>query len=268
MSEARIHIPDNIKNFLEIEHCDDFPINRYYLSEGQKIIFNEIIKMWKISKSGELQNMKIDYLNTTLLYGPTGTGKTTFARYIAYKMDFDFAYINFAKLIDGGVLGNTAKNLGLIFEYIANINCILLLDEIDCITQKRGTEGTATGGELSRITITLMQELDKLKKKKVQSIILAATNCKETMDPALISRFALQREIKQLKKAEEEMYIIKYLEDVKVPYNINEVKMYCNRHPVIKQRNIENDIIQSIVEWILNGKQHFQLKHMGENEEK
>lgn len=260
MSEARIIIPDNIKPFLEVEYCDDFPINRYYLSEGQKIIFNEIIKMKEIANA--MNELGIDYLNTTLLYGPTGTGKTTFGRYMAYQLNTDFAYINFAKLVDG-VFGNTSRNIASIFDFIVETKCILMLDEIDCITQKRGTESAATGGELSRITITLMQELDKLKKKKVHSIIIAATNCIETMDPAFISRFALQRKVKQLTKPEEEAYIVKYLNDVNVPYDINDIKMYCNRNPVIKQRNIENDIIQSIAEWILNEKKQFKLIHMG-----
>lgn len=258
MSKARIIIPEKIKPFIEIEHCDDFQINRYYVTSSQQELLDNIVKMKKISN--ELEKLNINYTNTTLLYGPTGTGKTTLGRYIAYVFDLDFAYINFSKIIDG-IFGNTSRNLSEIFEFMADKECVFMLDEIDCISQKRGTESQVTGGELSRITISLMQELDKYKKKKVKSIILAATNRIDTMDEALVSRFALKHEINSLKNEEKANLIKKYLEDVGILYDEGNIRSYCSKNSIIKNRTIEQDIERCIAEWIMNGKRNFELKH-------
>ena len=58
----------------------------------------------------------IPYTNSTLLYGVPGTGKTEFARYVAFKLGLPYAYLNFSCLIDS-YLGKTAKNLNQVFDY-------------------------------------------------------------------------------------------------------------------------------------------------------
>ena len=259
MSNSKIIIPEKITSFLEVESCEDFPINRYYVTKDQAAILDDIIRMRKIVT--QLKELKIDYLNATLLYGPTGTGKTSLGKYIAYVLGLDFAYINFAKLVDG-VFGNTARNISDVFRFMANIECIFMLDEIDCISQKRGTESSVTGGELSRITITLMQELDYYKTQKVESIILAATNRKDIMDEALLSRFPIQKEIRTLTNPEKAAFIQKYLEDVGIPYDINNIQQYCAKNSTIRNRNIEADMNRCIAAWIENGKNNFYLTHI------
>lgn len=259
MNKSKIIIPEKIKPFIEIENCEDFPINRYYVTNSQKELIENIVQMRKISD--ELSNMNIDYLNATLLYGPTGTGKTTLGRFIAYSFNLDFAYINFSKLIDG-IFGNTARNISEVFEFMANKECVFMLDEIDCISQKRGTESQATGGELSRITISIMQELDIYKKKRGKSIILAATNRIEIMDEALVSRFSIKKKLDYLNNNEKLELIKKFLEDVNVPYDENNLRDYCTKNSTIKNRNIEQDIEKCIAEWIIKGKENFRLEHI------
>ena len=41
-----------------------------------------------------MKKIGLSYLNTTLLYGVPGTGKTMMGRYLAYRFDLDFVYIN------------------------------------------------------------------------------------------------------------------------------------------------------------------------------
>jgi len=65
LSKPRIQVPDELRDFLEVEHCDDFPIERYYVTKQQEDILHDIIRMRKITS--ELQKMGIPYLNTTLL---------------------------------------------------------------------------------------------------------------------------------------------------------------------------------------------------------
>lgn len=264
MSEAKIIIPTPLKEFLEVEHCDDFPIRRYYVTQEQKDIIEDILRMRRITD--EMQKMKIPYLNTTILHGPTGTGKTTFCRYIAYKLDLDFAYINFAKLIEGGILGNTARNVSAIFRFMAETECIFVLDEIDCIATKRGNESAATGGEMTRITLTLMQELDYYRKHRVKSVIIACTNRLDMIDPALISRFSIKKEIGPMKNEDKMGYIIKFLEDVGIQYDEQNIRTYCARNSTLKQRNIEADITRCIAKWIENDRKNFVIDHIRETE--
>ena len=262
MSAPRLQIPENLKAYLEAEHCDDFPINRYYVTELQRKIIKEILDLRDLTK--EMQAMNLDYLNTTLLYGPSGTGKTTFAKYLAYILDLDFVYINFAKLIDG-VFGNTSRNISDIFRFMATQDCIFMLDEIDCIAQKRGTESAATGGELGRITVTIMQELDYYRKNKVKCIILGGTNRRDIMDEALFSRFSMAKELIPLSNIEKQEYIELFLNDVGVPYDIDNISQYCARNTTVRQRNIEADMIRCIASWLKKGRKNFHLEHIRED---
>lgn len=259
MATPRIQLPDEIKEFIEIENCDDFRTDRYFVTKSQKEIYCEIMRMQQLTE--ELREMDIDYLNTTLLYGSTGCGKTTFARWMAHKLHIDFAYLNFAKLLDG-VLGNTAMNISKVFRFMAANRCVFMLDEVDCIAVKRGQESAATGGELSRITITLMQELDYYKKHKVNSIILAGTNKLNTIDDALISRFSLKKEVPLMTNEEKEKYIKKYLRSVGILYDTDNIRDYCADNPFLPVRNVEADMIRCIAEWIDNERRDYQIKHI------
>ncbi|MBO5551225.1 MAG: AAA family ATPase, partial [Lachnospiraceae bacterium] len=166
----------------------------------------------------------------------TVTHNTTFGRYIAYKFKWDFAFINFANLV-GGVMGDTARNITRVFNFMADQKCIFMMDEIDCISVKRGNEAAATGGELSRITITVMQNLDAYKRKRVESIIIAATNVISTVDPALMSRFAIKKEIKPWNNADKEKFVIKYLGTIPgLEYNRDNIHRYCTENSTLQQR--------------------------------
>ena len=248
--------PEHIKPFLVIEQSQLFPIDRYYVNNQLKRLVNDIVQEEYVTQ--KMRERGISYINTTLLYGPTGTGKTTMGRYIAYRMNRDFIYIKFASVISG-VFGNTSRNIEEIFKYISRQQCVFMLDEIDCISQKRGTESDVTGGELARITITLMQELDILRKIDNKVILLAATNRDDTMDEALLSRFSIQEKIDYLPNEEKMAMIKMYLDNVKVPYDEKNIEKYCSDNPTVKNRNIEEDIKRCIKRFILNGEKDFKL---------
>lgn len=261
MTETRIKVPEDIKSFLEVENCSDFNENRYFIIQEQVDLIKEILRMRNVTE--EIRNVhKIGYLNSTLLYGPTGTGKTTLCKFIAYKLNLDFAYVNFAKVVDG-MFGNTARNIDKVFKFMADNECVFVLDEIDCIATKRGSESAASGGELSRITITLMQELDYYKSHKVNSIIIGCTNVVDLLDPALRSRFAMEKEIRLLKNDEKKGFCYKYLDDVGVPYDKKNIDLYCSRNNMVTQRKMESDMIRAIARWLLSNKEEpFVLKNI------
>lgn len=236
-----IELPYDIKGILKMEDVSNFNENRYYLTDREKDIFTQIAMAKNTNE--KLSEMRIKYLNTTLLYGESGTGKTTFGKYVAYKLGMPFAYLNFAQCISS-YLGATSKNIEKVFDYISKQKCVLMLDEIDAIGIKRGKEDL---GEMSRIVIGLMQSFDLLEN---DLIIIGATNRRDMIDEALIRRFTIQHEVTILNNNEAYNLIIKYLEDLKINYNDGNIKEYVKTHH--KQSEIIKDIVKSIVKMINN----------------
>lgn len=178
-------IPYNLKGMIISEMPEkSFMGERYYSTPNDKKLIDEIFKMHKVGEI--LSSMAVPYKNTTLLYGPSGTGKTTFSRYIAYKLKMPFIYINFSNVMDSH-MGATAKNIANIFDFVKSIDCVFMLDEIDCISIKRANTTSSIDEEMARVTISVMQELDKLGNNH---IIIGATNREDRLDEAILRRFS------------------------------------------------------------------------------
>lgn len=255
-----IIVPEDIAPFISFKDTSNFNFARYYLTEDVESILADIMRMQSVGSI--MRSKKLKYLNGLMMYGVPGTGKTHGAEYIAFAMEYPFVFLNFANLLDGGVFGNTAKNINKIFRFMQDKKCVFMLDEIDCIAIKRGTEGAATGGELSRITITLMQELDNYADNGCDCILLAATNRIDIMDAALLSRFPIKHQMSPLNNKDKEGYIIKFLTDVGVQYSLENIRRYVYDNPTVRQRNIESDMTRCIIKWIEEGEELFVLDHV------
>lgn len=244
-----IELPHDLKNILYVEDVSNsFKEGRYYLSDREKEIYENIIRMQKVNQ--RLMELSIPYINSTLLYGESGTGKTTFGRYIAYKTGLPFCYLNFSNLIDS-YMGSTSKNISKAFSYAISNPCVFMLDEIDCISIKRADSGSSggAGGELARITITLMQEFDKLPN---DIIVIGATNRKDRIDEALLRRFSMKCEVKPLELEERIGLVRKYLNDIEMTFVENEItdiaKEYENQSKLLNEliRRISARILQEV----------------------
>lgn len=190
-------MPNDLRVFLTGETPDGFRKEQYYPRENEMSVFKEIRTM-KLT-ADLLSEKGIRYRNTTLLYGKSGTGKTELGRYVASELNLPFFYISFAHAIDS-YMGSTAKNLSKIFEFCSSVPCVLMLDEVDCISIKRAADGSkGADGELERTTISLMQELDKLPSHVV---LIATTNRPDLVDDALTRRFSIRRELFPMTKEE------------------------------------------------------------------
>lgn len=243
-----IELPYDIKGILKMEDISTtFNENRYFLTDREKVVFKQI-SMAK-NTNEKLSGMGIRYLNSTLLYGESGTGKTTFGKYIAYKLGLPFAYLNFSQCINS-YLGSTSKNIEKVFDYVSKSKCVLMLDEVDAIGIKRGKEDL---GEMSRIVIGLMQSFDLLEN---DSIVIGATNRKDMIDEALIRRFSIQHEVKTLSNNEAYNLVTKFLEDLEIKYDYKDILSYTETHH--KQSEIIKDIIKNIVK-MLNDKTEFTI---------
>lgn len=212
-----------------------FVPERIYVSEREQKIVKLIAKKHFVAE--KMKSLKIQYLNSVLLYGESGTGKTTFARYIGYKFKLPFLYLNFSNLIDSR-LGKTAGNIAKVFDYIRANNCVLFMDEIDAIGSLRGFDDVK---EMSRVVISLMQELDRLSN---DIIVIGATNLYDKLDPALIRRFSIKYEIKYLNRDEREELIKKFMNsvDITMPNDIIST--------LSKKYEKQNELVEAIIDWI------------------
>ena len=260
MSKARIDVPDELKDFLVFSHCDDFPVDTYYITPAQLEIFQAIVDNRAVAR--EMRKLGMSYMNSTLLYGPPGTGKTTMVKWIAHKLDMDYAYLDFSQLISGGIFGSTARNLKAIFDFMKDKDCIFLLDEIDCIAVKRGEESQATGGELSRITISLMQQMDSYRNTGADTILIGCTNRADRLDAALLSRFSITKEVPRLTNDQKFEYICQFLDAKNISYEEANIKDYCAKTAIVPNRNIESDMERCAVQWIKNGKEKYYLERI------
>lgn len=111
-----MELPANISMFATLENlAENYNEKRYFLSESEKQLLEQISSMYAVSL--KLMEKQIHYLNATLLYGKSGVGKTAFAKYVAYKLELPYLYVNLAQMLDS-YLGGTAKNLTALFQFI------------------------------------------------------------------------------------------------------------------------------------------------------
>ena len=155
-----MEVPADLTGMLIMEDVSvSFQPARYWVSERELQLSESLISLHEASDI--LRQAGVNFRNAALLYGLPGTGKTEFGRYLAWKMNKPFAYLKFSSLIDS-YLGKTAKNLTKVFDYIEKTKCVFMLDELDAISEQRGSAGEGTGKKMDRVVITLIQCLDKL----------------------------------------------------------------------------------------------------------
>lgn len=143
----------------------------------------------------------LDVTNTLLLYGPPGCGKTTVAQYISGITGLPLVTARLDSLVSS-LLGSTAKNIRKVFDYASKRECILFLDEFDVIAKLRDDKNEL--GELKRVVNSLLQNIDGFNN---DSILIAATNHHELLDPAIWRRFSTIVSLEKPQSYEIECYL-------------------------------------------------------------
>ena len=119
-----------------------------------------------------------------LLVGPPGTGKTMLAKAVAGEANVPFFSMSGSEFVEMFVGMGASKVRDLFKQAKEKAPCIVFIDEIDAIGQKRS--GGAMGGndEREQTLNQLLTEMDGFESNN-GVIILAATNRPESLDPAL-----------------------------------------------------------------------------------
>ena len=129
-----------------------------------------------------------------LLVGPPGTGKTLLARAIAGEAGVPFFTISGSDFVEMFV-GVGASRVRDMFEQAKkNAPCIVFIDEIDAVGRSRGV-GIGGGNDEREQTLNqLLVEMDGFEANE-GIIIVAATNRKDVLDPALLRPGRFDRQI-------------------------------------------------------------------------
>jgi len=119
-----------------------------------------------------------------LLEGPPGTGKTMTAGALAHELSLPLFTIRMDSVLSK-FLGESSSKLRVLFDAVASQRAVYLFDEFDAIG------GNRLGNDVGEARRILNSFLSFLEQSPPQSLVLAATNHRELLDPALFRRFDL-----------------------------------------------------------------------------
>ena len=119
-----------------------------------------------------------------LLVGPPGTGKTMLAKAVAGEANVPFFSMSGSEFVEMFVGMGASKVRDLFRQAKEKAPCIVFIDEIDAIGQKRNSGNFGGNDEREQTLNQLLTEMDGFEGNS-GVIILAATNRPESLDPAL-----------------------------------------------------------------------------------
>ena len=168
---------------------------RVYVQSTQGIHFSDVAGEDEAKEN--LQEI-VDYLHSPqkyteagasmpkglLLVGPPGTGKTMLAKAVAGEANVPFFSISGSEFVEMFVGMGASKVRDLFSQAKEKAPCIVFIDEIDAIGQKRSGGNMGGNDEREQTLNQLLTEMDGFDGNN-GVIILAATNRPESLDPAL-----------------------------------------------------------------------------------
>src|ERR1700754_4126131 len=147
---------------------------------------NEIINWLKynahlLGKWGMGDRLKKGY--RALFYGPPGTGKTLTAALLGNEMGKDVYRVDLSMVVSK-YIGETEKNLELLFARAEDKGWILFFDEADALFGKRTSVRDAHDKYANQEVSYLLQRIEDF-----NGLIILATNMKNNIDEAFVRRF-------------------------------------------------------------------------------
>ncbi len=126
------------------------------------------------------------------LYGPTGTGKSAYVRYLAWRMGRPVVARRGSDLL-GSFVGETEQAIAAAFHEAESTGAVLLLDEVDALLRDR--RGATHTWELSFVD-EVLQQLEAN-----SGVVACTTNLWDEVDPAALRRLLFKVELRPLDAA-------------------------------------------------------------------
>ncbi|WP_300056527.1 ATP-binding protein [uncultured Roseobacter sp.] len=120
-----------------------------------------------------------------LFYGPPGTGKTLTAALLGKRTGMDVYRVDLSMVVSK-YIGETEKNLGLIFDLAAEREWILFFDEADALFGTRTATSSSNDRYANQEVAYLLQRIEDC-----QSLVILATNLRSNLDDAFFRRFQM-----------------------------------------------------------------------------
>lgn len=182
---------------------DTAGLERPLLSEDLTYQIHTLIR--ERNEASKLEAHGIQPTRSAILVGSPGLGKTLSARWVASQLGKPLWVLDLSAVMSS-LLGKTGSNLRLVLDHAKTNEAVLLLDEIDAIAKRRSDDSDV--GELKRLVTVILQEVDHWPSS---SLLLAATNHPELVDPALWRRFDALLQFGTPGKAETEAAVRRFL---------------------------------------------------------
>jgi SpoVK/Ycf46/Vps4 family AAA+-type ATPase len=176
----------------------DVALEAVRLRPAIRALVNEIRLEWR--HRTELETASLPRRSRLLFHGPPGCGKSITAAALAGDLGLPIYVVRFDAVV-GPYLGQTAVHLRELFRFAETNPCVLLFDEVDALGKYRGDPLDV--GELHRIVITLMQELEHV---RPAGYVVATSNLPKQLDTALWRRFDLSVEFPRPEAREREQF--------------------------------------------------------------
>ena len=211
------------------------------LSDKMHNSMQQIVKEW--SKFNILSKAGVAPTRRVLFYGPPGCGKTVMGFALARELGLKVAYVRLDTLFSS-YLGQTSTNLRKIFDAVKDGSMALFLDEFDSIGKKR--DDMQEVGELKRIVITLLQNLDLM---PPNVLVIAATNHQHLLDPAVWRRFDISVAVEQPNDDLRKHLILELLKDYKkkLGFNTDLLIKFTEGMSISRIKDLINQTIKSFL---------------------